>query len=261
MRRTRNAALVGAAAAEKYGWKAGDRLPLQSVNVSNANGTKDWEFAVVGTYDIRGMHDFSTNILLNFDYLNEARTTDRNTANQIFVRLTDPERSALVATAIDEMFVNSPNPSMTQNEKDFIQSTISQIGDIGYFVNGVVGAMLFTLLFLTANTMMQSVRERIPEFGALKAIGFSDAVVLTVVFSEALLLVLIAAALGLLAATIALPALMKALGPAVGLEGLKMPASVFVLGAGISVLVAAASGLIPAWRAMSLKVVDALVRR
>ena len=74
---------------------------------------------------------------------------------------------------------------------------LKQLGDINFIANAIVGAVLFTLLFLTANTMMQSVRERTPELAVLKTLGFSDGKVLTLVLIEALLLCMFAAAVGL----------------------------------------------------------------
>jgi putative ABC transport system permease protein len=260
MARTRDGALVGVVLAQKYLVKIGDRIPLQSLNIVNSDGSKNWIFTVVGFYDIDQAHDFATNLLLNYDYVNEARVGGKNTEMQITVRMNDPKAFTKIAPAIDDMFANSPNQTMTQNEKDFIQSTLAQIGDINFFVNGIVGAVLFTLLFLTANTMMQSVRERIPEIGVLKALGYSDATMLTLVLVEALLLSLAAAGLGLLAASQAFPAIMGRI-PSGGLEGLKVPLAVYGWGAGIAVLLALASGLPPAWRARRLKIVDALAGR
>jgi putative ABC transport system permease protein len=260
MARTRDGTLVGSALAQRYGWKIGDRIPLQSLNVVNSDGTKNWNFNVVGIYDIDQGHDFSTNLLINYDYINEARVADKNTEMQIIVRLNDPKAYAKMAPAIDDMFANSPNQTMTQNEKDFIQSTLAQIGDINFFVNGIVGAVLFALLFLTANTMMQSVRERIPEIGVLKALGYADATMLGLVLIESLLLSLGAAGLGLLAAATAFPLVMARI-PTGGLEGLRVPAAVYGWGAGIAVLLALASGLPPAWRARRLRIVDALAGR
>jgi putative ABC transport system permease protein len=259
--RTRNGAMVGVALAERYHLKVGDRLPLQSFNVTNSDGSKNWEFSVVGIYDIEGSHDSAANVLLNFDYLNEARVDNKNTANQIEVKLADPDRFAVTAAAIDELFANSSVQTMTQNDKDFIQSTLNQIGDINFFVNGIVGAVLFTLLFLTANTMMQSVRQRIPEFAVLKTLGFSDAATLMLVLIEALILSLTAAGLGLAAASIAMPVLMRTVGTVIGLSGLPMPTVVFLWGALIALVLAFASGVPPAWRAKRLKIVDALSRR
>jgi putative ABC transport system permease protein len=260
MQRTRDGALVGAAIAKRYGWKVGDRIPLQSINMVNSDGSKNWDFLIVGTYDIDQGPEFSTNVLVNYDYVNEARTGGKNTAMQIIVRLQDPKAFSKMAPAIDELFVNSPNQTITQNEREFIQSTLSQIGDIGFFVNGIVGAVLFTLLFLTANTMMQSMRERIPEIGVLKAMGFSDATMLALILAEALLLSLAATGLGLAAASSIFPALMNLI-PSGGLEGVRIPVAVYGWGAGIAVLLALASGVPPALRARRLKIVDALAGR
>jgi len=257
---TRDGALVGAAIAQRHGWKIGDRIPLQSLNLINSDGSKNWTFNVVGIYDVDRGHDFSTNVLVNYDYINEARLADKNTAVQIIVRLFDPNSFTKLAPAIDELFVNSPNQTMTQNEKDFVQSTLSQIGDINFIVNGIVGAVLFTLLFLTANTMMQSVRERIPEIGVLKALGYSDATMLALVLVEALLLSVAAAGLGLLAAAVVFPKVMASI-PSGGLDGLRVPLAVYGWGALIAVLLALASGVPPALRARRLKIVDALAGR
>src|SRR3546814_11118987 len=87
----------------------------------------------------------------------------------------DVGSSDLIAAAIDKLFVNSPDETKSQSEKEFTQSFIKQFGDINFIVKAILGAVFFTLLFLTGNTMMQSVRERIPELAVLKTLGFTDA--------------------------------------------------------------------------------------
>ena len=57
--------------------------------------------------------------------------------------------------------------------------------------------MLFALLFVTGNTMMQSIRERVPELAVLKTYGFSNLAVNLIVFAESALLCVTAAAVGL----------------------------------------------------------------
>ena len=54
-----------------------------------------------------------------------------------------------------------------------------------------MGAVFFTLILLTGNTMAQAVRERIPELAILKTIGFSNRSVLDLVLAEAVLLLLL----------------------------------------------------------------------
>lgn len=258
--RTPNGALAGAVIAQKYGWKVGDRVPVQSLNITNSDGTKNWEFTIVGIYDVDQAHSFATSLMLNYNYVNEARVENKNTEEQIIVRLTDPKAYITIAPAIDELFANSSSQTVTQNEREFIQTALGQIGDIGFFVNGIVGAVFFTLLFLTANTMMQSIRERIPELGVLKALGFSDRTILTLVLIEALVMIVIAAAMGLVLALIVFPNLMSRLAT-LGFEGLRIPIAVLAWGAGLAIALALVSGLPPAWRAKRLKIVDALAGR
>jgi putative ABC transport system permease protein len=258
MSRTRTGALVGAKLAERYGWKVGDRIPIQGLNISNASTGKLWEFDVAGIYDME-QRDWANNMWVNYAYVNEARASGKDTLMQAIVLVSDGNRSAQVAQQIDNLFAQSASQTSTQNEKDFMQNTLAQIGDIGFLVNAIVGAVLFALLFLTANTMMQSVRERIPELAVLKTLGFSDARVLSIVLFEALLLTVAAALLGLLAARAIIPPMMNRMSSDLG--GISMPATVFVWGAAMALIVAFASGLPPAWRAKRLKIVDALAGR
>jgi putative ABC transport system permease protein len=254
----RTGALVGAKLAERYGWKVGDRLPIQGLNMSNTSTGKLWEFEVVGIYDME-QHDWANNVWVNYAYVNEARVEDKDTLMQGLVLVADSNRSAQVAQQIDNLFAQSSNQTSTQNEKDFVQSALSQIGDIGFVVNAIVGAVLFALLFLTANTMMQSVRERIPELAVLKTLGFSDTRVLSLVLVEALLLNVVAALVGLVAARAIIPPVMNRMSSDLG--GISMPATIFAWGAAMAVILALASGLPPAWRAKRLNIVDALAGR
>ena len=59
-----------------------------------------------------------------------------------------------------------------------------------------MGAVFFTLVLLTGNTMAQAVRERIPELAVLKTIGFSSGSVLGLVLAEAVLLLLLGGVIG-----------------------------------------------------------------
>src|SRR6185312_6992785 len=173
MRRTRSGAIVGRALARKYGWKVGDHIPIHAFNVTRKDGSADWVFDIVGFYDME-QSEWASNMWVHYDYVNEARGAGKDTAMQFMVGINDARQAAKISQAIDDAFANSPAQTTTQNEKDFVESLLRQIGDISFLVNGIVGAVLFTLLFLTANTMAQSVRERIPELAVLKTVGFSD---------------------------------------------------------------------------------------
>jgi putative ABC transport system permease protein len=128
---------------------------------------------------------------------------------------------------------------------------------MGFFINAIIAAVMFTLLFLTGNTMMQSVRERIPELAVLKTYGFSSTAVVSLVLGEALLLCGIAAGIGLGIARLASPSIFRAIGAG----GLSLPWEVIVTGLGVAAIVALVSALPPAWRTQRMSIVDALAGR
>jgi putative ABC transport system permease protein len=259
MRRTRTGALVGRALAQKEGWKIGDRIPVHSFNVTQKGGSADWVFDIVGFYDM-DQAEWATRFWVHYDYINEARTSGKNTVVQFLVGITDGGQSARVSQAIDDTFSNSSNQTTTQNEKDYVESLMRQIGDISFLVNGIVGAVLFTLLFLTSNTMAQSVRERVPELAVLKTLGFSDSLVQWLVLAESLTLSIVAALLGLGVASLVLPAITSLLSS----QGVgPMHLGPLVVGAGVAtaVLLALVSGILPARRARRLNIVAALAGR
>jgi putative ABC transport system permease protein len=171
------------------------------------------------------------------------------------VKVKDPKQAMQVAAEIDKRFANSSDETKTQTEKEFAQSFIKQQGDISFIVTSILGAVFFTLLFLTGNTMMQSVRERVPELAVLKTLGFTDFAVVVLILGEALLLCLVAAFLGLAIAAGIFPALKSVIGET------RLPADVVTLGFGVAVLLALLTGLPPAWRTTRLNIIDALAGR
>jgi putative ABC transport system permease protein len=250
--------LVGAALAERRGWKIGDRIPMVSFNVRKKDGSRDWYFDIVGIYDME-QHNFASEMWAHYDYIDEGRVENRGTAMQILVRVANPDQAPRIAQAIDALFMNSAGQTVTQSEKDALQGMLAQVGDIGFLVNTIAGAVLFTLLFLTSNTMVQSIRERVPEFAILRTIGFSETTVLWLVVSEALVMGVSAALLGLAAARPVIPRMLERVSP--DLAMIRMPIAVFAWGCAIAVLLALVSGLPPALRARRLELVDALAGR
>jgi putative ABC transport system permease protein len=253
--RTRTGVLVGRQLATNLGLKVGDRMPVRTAVPQPA---RDWVFDIVGIYD-QDPAEMSTWILANYEYINEGRTTNRNTVNQILVGIDDGARAAEVSQTIDDLFANSPNQTLTQTEKAFVESSLRRIGDIGFLVNAIVGAVLFTLLFLTANTMAQSVRERIPEIAVLKTIGFTDGAVQGLVLAEALTLCLIAAMAGLWLSALALPGITNR--PALAMGPMQVPGSVYAAGAIFALLLALVSGVPLARRAGRVDIAAALAKR
>jgi putative ABC transport system permease protein len=126
---------------------------------------------------------------------------------------------------------------------------------------GVSAAGLFMILFLIANAIAQSVRERAAEFAVLKTLGFSDAGVMTLVFAEAAIPCLLGAVAGFaiamaLASKIAsLSALQK-----MNVAPPTLSLAVLAIGLAFAALVAFASAAMPAWRMRRLDIASALRR-
>jgi putative ABC transport system permease protein len=257
MLRTRNGALVGADLAAERGWKIGERIPLGSAVWSRKDGAESWDFEIVGSYRSPSGKVPTNELWINYDYFDEARSAANGTVTLYFVKIHESSRSAEIAEQIDALFANSTAETQTQSEKDWLRAQIAQIGDIGFFVNAIIAAVMFALLFVTGNTMMQSVRERIPELAVLKTYGFSDTAVMGLVLAESVALCSVAAALGIGIAALISPPIYREIGAG----GLGLPPPVVAMGIGLAVAFAVVSASLPALRAQRLSIVDALAGR
>lgn len=254
---TRTGAIVGASLARRFGWKVGDKIPLQATIFPRAQGDNLWVFDLVGIFhasepELKGVEQ---QMLFRYDYFDEGRQFGHGTVGWYIVRVDDPAHADRVAKAIDRMYANSADETKTESEREFQLSFAKQIGDIGLIVSAIMGAVFFTLLLLTGNTMAQSIRERIPELGVLKTIGFSNRAVLLLVLGESVLLLVLGGLGGLLLARVTLPVLGAATS---GQLALAMATQSWWLGLALMVLIGVTVGLPPALRAMRLSIVDAL---
>ena len=164
-----------------------------------------------------------------------------------------------IASAIDKLSENSDHETKTQSEQAFNQSFAKQFADIGLIVSAIMGAVFFTLLLLTGNTMAQAVRERIPELAVLKTIGFSNRSVLWLVLAESVLLVVLGGMIGLLLASAIVPGVSAASGGMIQLPG--MLAQTWAAGLALMLAIGASVGVLPALRGMRLNIVDAMAGR
>jgi putative ABC transport system permease protein len=256
--KTRTGAIAGRRLVERYGWRVGQKLPIASEIHTKTDGTLNWEFDLVGTLDaddpaVRGNTDM---VLINVAYFDEARQFGRGKTGWYIVRIADPSQARAISAEIDRQFANSPDETKTQPEKEFAIGFAKQIGDIGALVTRILIAVFFTILILTGNTMAQAVRERIPELAVLKTLGFSDRMVTGLVLGEALLLLGLGAAVGMVAAVGVLPALNSNTGGR--FPPLFVDATTWLLAAVIAAALAVVIGLPPALRVGRLRIVDAL---
>ncbi len=257
MLHTRDGLIVSKGVAARFGWKIGDRIPVGSGAWLRKGGSNTFDCQLVGIVDISGVGGEKTYpvAFMNYAYLDEARAYGNGTVLYYVARIDDARRESEISGAIDTLFANSGVETKTQSEQAWGQSMLKQFGDVQSITESIAGAVLFTLLFLTANTMMQSVRERVPELGILKAVGFSDTKVLLLVISESLLLSLTAMLLGLWLANSVFQSMAALFGHA------SLPTSVVLGAVVIAFVLAMVSGGPPALRAARLNVVDTLAGR
>jgi putative ABC transport system permease protein len=254
----REGAIVGRKTAERYGWKVGDRIPVQApFFYRKKGGSRAWEFNLRGIYDGREKGTDTTQFLFHYDYFDEAREVGQGMVGWYIVRIADPQAAAKVGAAIDAQFENSRFETKTVTEKALVQSFADQIGNIGKIITWILAAVFFTLLLVAGNTVAQSVRERTNELAVLKTIGFSHESVLGLVLAESFVMAIVGGGAGL-----ALGALGVSGGDPTGgfLQVFFFPRRDVVMGVVFVLLLGFVAGILPALQAMRLKIVDALRR-
>jgi putative ABC transport system permease protein len=253
----RQGAVVGITTARRFGWKIGDRIPIQGTIWRPKSGNGDtWEFNIVGIYDAQPGFD-TTNFFFRYDYLDENRQNGNGIVGWYVVKIDDPSRSVEMAAKFDDMFANSTAETKTTTEKGFVEGFAKQIGDIGAIMIAILSAVLFTILLVAANTMAQAVRERTSELGVLKTLGFSDGSILGLVLGESLFIALLGGGLGLGLAW----AFVQQGDPTNGLlPAFVLPTRDVVAGGVLMLVLGVLAGALPAIQAMRLRITDALRR-
>ncbi|HKV93973.1 MAG TPA: FtsX-like permease family protein [Candidatus Angelobacter sp.] len=256
----RQGAIVGAFTANKFGWKVGDRIPIQGTFLP---GT--WEFNIDGIYHGTRAKDDETQFWFqwdNFENYLETHKIDRylGMVGWYTIKIDNPDHALRVAKAVDTLFSNSDYETHTDSEANFAAGFAKQMGNIQFLILSIGSIVFFTLLLVTGNTMAIAVRERTSELAILKAVGYSDRFVLFLVLSEAALIALVGGVFGLALAKgfTLLPANVNPVRTFLPL--LYLSGGVFAIGIAAALSVGLVSGFLPALGAMRLRVVDALRR-
>jgi putative ABC transport system permease protein len=248
-------ALVGEAFAIEKDISIGDRVFVKSLSM-NADGTYDWEFEVVGLYNSSPKAD-EMGIVVNYDYFEDSRISDKGTVAVIVSKVSNPEFADVISQKIDDEFTNSSWATRSGPESQLAASIMADFGDIELIINAILSAVFFTILLVTGNTISQSVRERTTDLAVLKTLGYQDNQIFIMVLLEALFLILLGVFTGLGMSLLSIPAINAASGGL--MEGLFfLTTEKLLLACFIGVLVSFVSSIMPAYKALNLKVVDAL---
>jgi putative ABC transport system permease protein len=256
--RDRSSAVVGEKLANKYGWKVGDRVPMQSNIFSQKSGGHSWDFTIAGIVKGKAAHVDTSFFLFQYNYFDETRSFGKDTIGWLILQTTAPENNDRIAKTIDAMFANSTAETSTDTEKAFGKAFAAQLGNIALIVALVVGAAFVTILMIVGNTMALSIRERTREIGVLKTLGFSGPRILTMVLGESILLALLGGIPGLAFAALIAFAMRDSVANFI--PGFTVPPAVVLQGLGLMVALGLITGMIPAVNAMRLKIATALGR-
>jgi putative ABC transport system permease protein len=252
----RTGALVGRDVAASNGWKVGDVVPMRSNIFRKRDGTNTWDFTISAIYTVESGDNSS--VYFHYDYLNEARTFGRDEIGWVVLRLADVSRGEEIGRTIDGLFANSSAETRSSFESAFLQGFANQMGNIAAIVTVVASAVFFTMLLVTANAMAQGVRERVREIAVLRTLGFSNALIVTLVVAEGLGITVVGAALGLWLAS----SMIGVLGVSVQtfLPLLTVPGNAFVSGGALAIALGVVACLLPSAQIWRLSIVEQLRR-
>ncbi|MEM7081137.1 MAG: FtsX-like permease family protein [Pseudomonadota bacterium] len=253
----RQGLIVGEKVAQTYGWKVGDRIPLNSNIFSQTNGRTDWDFDIEAIYSGADEQADTSSLYFHYNYFNETQSFGRDRIGWMAVRTNDSSNNEAVINAIDGLFENTQAETESMPEKAFNQAFIEQIGNIGLIVSSVVLAAFFIILVIVGNSMVLSIRERTREIGVMKTLGFKSTRIFGMVLAESLAIALIGGLLGLAAAA-GLTSLTSGMGAQV--PTLILDREIAAKAIGIMLLMGLITGIIPAFNALRLNIISSLSR-
>ena len=245
--------IVGRGLMKKKGWKLGHTITLSGTIYPG-----DWPMKICAVYASKKKSFNEETLFFHFKYLDQKAMGGQKAVGIYVLDLDDPGQAPAIAKTVDAMFENSSAATVTESEQAFQAGFVSMWGNVPFVMRVIGLAIVFAILLVAANTMLMAFRERTTEFGVLKTLGFEDGTVFGLVLAEAAIITLGGGIAGALIAKILLE------GTGFNLGGMLPPMAVYwrtvITGVAIAFVMGAVSGLIPAWRAANLRIVEALRR-
>jgi putative ABC transport system permease protein len=255
--RDRKGAAAGKKLIERFKWKIGDLITLQGTIFPG-----NWEFVLRAIYRGRDENVDETQFFFHWDYLNETlRKTAPSRADRVgfyMIGVDHPNNSSNVVQAIDRTFKNSLAETLTETEKAFTLSFISMSEAIIAAIQIVSFVVIGIIVAVVANTMSMAARERAWEYAVLKTLGFGGRHIAGLIVGESLLITLMGCALGM-AITFPGAYIFKKSVP-MYLPVFQVEEATLYLDLVASLGVGILSALIPAWRAIQVRIADGLRR-
>lgn len=255
----RQGAIIGKSLANQLGLKVGDKFVLQGTIYPG-----DWVLNIDGIYTATRKSIDQSSMFFHWNYMNESLPANRkDQIGWIMSRIDDPGRGADVSAAIDKIFDQFDQQTLTMSERSLNLSFMGMFAAIMKAINIVSIVIMLILVMILANTIAMGVRERTSEYGALRALGFMPSHIRMFILGESATLGLLA---GLLGVGIAVPMIQLGVSRFIeeNMGGMfpyfRVDPSTAVLALVLAIVLGLLSGVVPALQAGRLSVVNALRR-
>lgn len=258
--KNRRGCIIGKGLVDRFGWKLGDTVPLIGTIFPHPDGADvAWEFEIEAIYEAETRNFDQSMLLFHWEYFEktvEAAGDGSPGVGIFYIRLEPGADATAVASAVDGLFENGPQRVQTTREAEFQAQFISMFGNVPFFVSAIGGAVLLAILLASINTMLMAGREQTRDVGIMKALGFTDASMFTLLIVQALVLCGLGGGIGIALALAMQAPIADVLGsmfPGFAIE----PATV-AIAVTATLVVGLLAGAMPARAASRLRCVEAL---
>lgn len=257
----RNAAIVGAQLAHRFGWKIGDVIRMRGMIYPG-----DWDFVIRGIYHGAKRSTDESIFFFHWRYLEERlRQTEPWRTGHVgwyVVKIADTNQAATISQAIDQRFKNSLAETRTETEQSFIMGFISMSEAILIALRVISVVIIVVILAVLSNTMAMTARERLSEYAVLKTLGFGAGHLVFLISGESLLIALLGGAVGTLLIHPAVSAFGNVMASTVGaiFPMIGVSAATLLLCILMAFGVGLSAAVFPAQRAVNLRIAEGLRR-
>ncbi len=253
----RTGCLIGRKLAKDRHFKVGDKLPIKADLYPF-----DLDLTIRGVYDGPEKSD-NRMCMLHWDYLDELvkkseRKIDAGNAGIVVAKCASADMMPGLCKRIDASYANSDAPTRSLTEEAFGKLFADMVGDLAGMIRSIGFAVVFSLLCVAGNALAMALRERTTEIAVLKAIGFQNGLVLMLVLAEAMVVTGVGGVIGALGSKAFFDAVDVSKYSLGALPFFFVPWNAALLGVGVSIVIGFVSGLVPAYRAAHLSVINGL---
>ena len=229
--------ILGEIYAEDNDYKVGDSIKIDGE-----------DFEVVGIYET-GDSNKAGSVFTSISRVGKLMD-DEDSISNIYVKVEKGADAQTVADRIDEKYGDDITTITSVMEMEQMADLLNMLQASTWAISLlaiVVGGLGII------NTMLMSVFERTREIGVLKAVGWSNRKILTMIVGESLVITIVSAIIGSLIGFLAC----TLLGPQMGIEPLFTP-KIFIQAFSIAIVVGIVGGIYPALKAVRLPPTEAL---